>query len=206
MKKTEIVGFKRANLGRSASNQLRADGQVPCVLYGGKEQVSFYAPAYLFRDLIFTPDAFEVELNIEGTVYSAILQERQFHPVNDTLVHADFLEITPDKVIKIQVPIRLIGTAAGLGQGGKMQHKLRKITLKGPASNIPEYVDVDVTSLKLGMSVKVDVIKLDGVEILDALSNPVATVVVPRSAKMNAGALLDDDDDDDTTDATEAAE
>lgn len=199
MKKTEIVGFKRANLGRSASNQLRAEGQVPCVLYGGKEQVSFYAPAYLFRPLIFTPDAFEVTLNIEGTVYSAILQERQFHPVNDTLVHADFLEITPDKVIKIQVPIRLKGTAVGLGQGGKMQHKLRKITLKGPASSIPEYVDVDVTSLKLGMSVKVEVIKLDGVEILDSPSNPVATVVVPRSAKMGLGVSSDDDEDDDSS-------
>jgi large subunit ribosomal protein L25 len=187
MKKTEIVGFNRANLGRSASNQLRADGQVPCVLYGGSEQVSFYAPAYLFRPLVYTPDAYEVKLNIEGKEYQAILQDKQFHPVNDSLIHADFLEITDDKVIKISVPIRITGTAIGLQAGGKLQHKLRKLRLQGPASAIPEYVDVDVTRLKLGDSVKVEVIDLPGLTILDALSNPVASIVVPRSAKMGLG-------------------
>ncbi|MFT5884923.1 MAG: large subunit ribosomal protein L25 [Arcticibacterium sp.] len=195
MKKTEIVGFKRANLGRSASNQLRVDGQVPCVLYGGSEQVSFYAPAYLFRPLIFTPNAYEVTLNIEGKEYSAILQDRQFHPVNDTLIHADFLEITSDKVIKISVPVRLIGTPAGLAAGGKLQHKLRKIRLQGPASAIPEYVDVDVTKLKLGESVKVDVIDLPGLTILDSISNPVASIVIPRAAKVDDGTEEEDDDE-----------
>ncbi|MGR3810005.1 50S ribosomal protein L25/general stress protein Ctc [Jiulongibacter sp. NS-SX5] len=194
MKKTEIVGYKRANLGRSAANQLRAEGQVPCVLYGGKEQVSFYAPAYLFRPLIYTPDAFEVTLNIEGTEYTAILQDKQFHPVNDTLVHADFLEITPEKVIKIKVPIRLVGTAAGLTQGGKLQHKLRQLKVKGPANMIPEYVDVDVSSLKLGQSVKVEVIDLPGIEIIDPTSNPIASVNIPRAAKM--AAELDEEDED----------
>jgi len=194
MKKTEIVGFKRANLGRSASNQLRVDGQVPCVLYGGSEQVSFYAPAYLFRPLIFTPNAYEVTLNIEGKEYSAILQDRQFHPVNDTLIHADFLEITSDKVIKISVPVRLIGTPAGLAAGGKLQHKLRKIRLQGPASAIPEYVDVDVTKLKLGESVKVDVIDLPGLTILDSISNPVASIVIPRAAKVDDGTEEEDDE------------
>ncbi|UBM58848.1 50S ribosomal protein L25/general stress protein Ctc [Marinilongibacter aquaticus] len=195
MKKTEIVGYKRANLGRSAANQLRAEGQVPCVLYGGKEQVSFYAPAYLFRPLTHTPDVFEVLLNIEGTEYTAILQATQFHPVNDMLVHADFLEITDDKVIKIKVPIRLTGTAVGLNQGGKLQHKLRKLTVKGAVKDIPEYVDVDVTALKLGQTVKVDVIELPGIEIIDPISNPVASVNIPRSARMAAQAGGDEDED-----------
>ncbi|MCR9065406.1 MAG: 50S ribosomal protein L25/general stress protein Ctc [Cytophagales bacterium] len=210
MKKTEIVGYKRANLGRSASNQLRAEGQVPCVLYGGKEQVSFYAPAYLFRPLIYTPDALEVILNIEGKTYSAILQDKQFHPVNDTLIHADFLEITPDKVISIKVPIRLTGTAIGLLQGGKLQFKLRRLAVKGPASQIPEYVDVDVTNLKLGMSVKVEVIDLPGLEILDPASNPIASVNIPRSARMadqlDAGDDDEDEDEGGEAEATEAAE
>jgi len=201
MKKTEIVGFNRANLGRSASNQLRAEGQVPCVLYGGSEQVSFYAPAYLFRPLIYTPDAYEVKLNIEGKEYQAILQDKQFHPVNDSLIHADFLEISSEKVIKISVPIRLIGTSIGLSAGGKLQHKLRKLRLQGAASAIPEYVDVDVTKLKLGDSVKVAVLDLPGLTILDALSNPIASIVVPRSAKL--GAEGEEDDDDDTTEGGE---
>lgn len=204
MKKTEIVGFKRANLGRSASNQLRAEGQVPCVLYGGKEQVSFYAPAYLFRPLIFTPDAYEVKLNIEGKEYMAILQDRQYHPVNDTLIHADFLEISAEKVIKISVPIRLVGTAAGLSQGGKMQHKLRKLRVQGAASAIPEYVDVDVTALKLGASVKVEVLDLPGLTILDSLSNPIASIVIPRAAKL--GDAGEEEEDEETETEGEATE
>jgi large subunit ribosomal protein L25 len=89
MKTTEIVGYKRANLGRKAAQDLRNEGMVPGVLYGGEEQIAFYAPAYLFRPLIFTSDAYRVKVNIEGTVYDAILQEKQYHPVNDTLIHAD---------------------------------------------------------------------------------------------------------------------
>ncbi|MFT7249613.1 MAG: large subunit ribosomal protein L25 [Psychromonas sp.] len=203
MKKTEIVGFKRANLGRSASNQLRVEGQVPCVLYGGSEQVSFYAPAYLFRPLIFTPNAYEVTLNIEGKEYSAILQDRQYHPVNDTLIHADFLEITPDKVIKISVPVRLIGTPAGLSAGGKLQHKQRKIRLQGPASAIPEYVDVDITKLKLGESVKVEVIDLPGLTILDSMANPVASIVTPRAAKVDDGSVEEESDDEGSDEGAE---
>ena len=95
MKVTEIVGFKRANLGRQAAQELRAEGMVPGILYGGEEQVSFYAPAYLFRPLIFTTEAYEVKLTIDGKSYTAILQDKQFHPVNDLLVHVDLLEITP---------------------------------------------------------------------------------------------------------------
>lgn len=97
MKSIEIVGFKRANLGKVESQNLRAQGYVPSVLYGGDEQVHFYAPTMLFRELLFTPDIFNVTLNIEGTEYNAILQETQYHPVNDALIHADFLQIIPGK-------------------------------------------------------------------------------------------------------------
>lgn len=195
MKKTEIVGFKRANLGRPEAQRLRAEGSVPCVLYGGKEQIAFHAPAYLFRPLINTPDAYEVTLNIEGDIHKAILQARQFHPVNDILIHADFLEITPEKVIKISIPVRLKGTAKGQMLGGRVQHKLRKLSVKGPVKDIPEFVEVDITSLGLGDSVKVSVIELPGIEILDALANPVASVNVPRAAKLGGGEDEDEDED-----------
>ena len=183
MKKTEIVGFNRANLGRQASQELRAQAMVPCVLYGGTEQVSFYAPAYLFRPLLFTPDVFEVTLNIEGKIFQAILQETQFHPVNDTILHADFLEITPDKVISVAVPIKLTGTAAGQKKGGKLVQMLRKLRIKGPAKNIPEYVNLDITELDLGKSIKVAAISLEGVTIIDPASNPVANITIPRSLR-----------------------
>lgn len=204
MKKTEIVGFKRANLGRPEAQRLRAEGSVPCVLYGGGEQISFHAPAYLFRPLIYTPDAFEVTLNIEGELHQAILQAKQFHPVNDTLIHADFLEITPDKVIKIAIPVRLTGTAKGQMLGGRVQHKLRKLNVKGPVKDIPEFVTVDITALGLGDSVKVDSIELDGIEILDALSNPVASVNVPRAAKL--GGDEEEEEEEEGEGTTEASE
>ncbi|MFT4033254.1 MAG: 50S ribosomal protein L25, partial [Siphonobacter sp.] len=101
MKQLEIVGYKRANLGKKESKDLRIEGYVPAVVYGGAEQIHFYAPTILFRDLLFTPDAYEVTLNIEGDIHKAILQDTQFHPVNDSLLHADFLEIT-GKPIKVE--------------------------------------------------------------------------------------------------------
>ena len=199
MKTTEIVGYKRANLGRKAAQDLRNEGMVPGVLYGGKEQISFYAPAYLFRPLIFTSDAYRVKLNIEGTVYDAILQEKQFHPVNDTLIHADFFTVTDEKVIKIKVPIRLNGVSRGQKNGGKLTHKLLQLTLRGRVMDIPEYVEVDITELRLGKSVKVSSIELEDLEILDSPANPIASVNVPR-------ALKGIDDEEEETEGEEGAE
>ena len=183
MKKTEIVGFKRANLGKKSSADLRLEAMVPCVLYGGTEQVHFSAPMILFRDVLYTPDAYEVTLNIEGTIYKAILQEAQFHPVNDIILHCDFLEITDDKIIKIEVPIKLVGTAVGQTKGGKMNLKLRKMKLQGPAKNIPEFVEVPVKDLDLGKSIKVGAISVEGVKILNSPSNPICSVEIPRALR-----------------------
>jgi large subunit ribosomal protein L25 len=181
MKTTEIVGYKRANLGRKVAQDLRNEGMVPGVLYGGEEQIAFYAPAYLFRPLIFTSDAYRVKLNIEGTIYDVILQETQYHPVNDTLIHADFFIVNDEKVVKIKVPIRLNGVSRGQRSGGKLLHKLRQLTMRGRVMDIPEYVDVDITDLRLGKSIKVSSIELSDLEILDSPDNPIASVNVPRS-------------------------
>lgn len=184
MKKTEIVGYNRANLGRQASQELRGQGMVPCVLYGGTDQISFYAPAYLFRDLLFTPDVYEVSINIEGKIYTGILQDSQFHPTNDQIIHADFLEITPDKVIKVAVPIKLHGPSEGQKKGGKLVQKMQKLRLQGPAKNIPDYVNIDIKELDLGKSIKVSAIaEIEGAKILDSLSNPVAVITIPRSLR-----------------------
>jgi large subunit ribosomal protein L25 len=183
MKITEIVGYKRANLGRQAAQELRASGMVPGILYGGEEQVSFYAPAYLFRPLIFSTEAYEVKLNIEGKEYSAILQDKQFHPVNDTLVHVDLLEITPEKVINTSIPIKLTGIAIGAKQGGKLVQTLRKLRVKGPAKAIPEFVNLDVSDLGLGKAIKVKSIEIEGITILDSDANPVASVTIPRALR-----------------------
>lgn len=183
MQTTEIVGYKRANLGRQSAQELRLEGMVPCVLYGGQEQISFYAPAYLFRPIVYTSDVYKVILNIEGEIFTAILQDKQFHPVNDSLIHADFLEINDDKIIKVEVPIRLIGTSAGQKQGGKLVQNLRKLRVKGQVKNIPNYVDLDITALELGKTIKVKAIELPDLTILDPEANPVARITIPRSLR-----------------------
>lgn len=182
MKKIEIVGYQRANLGRTESQAIRAEGNVPCVLYGGAEQVHFTVPAILFRPLVFTPDVFDVTLNIEGTEYRAILQETQFHPVNDSLIHADFLLVT-DKPIKVAVPVRLQGTAPGVQKGGKLVTRIRKLRVRGPVDNIPEYIDVDVSQLDLGKVVRVGQIVVNGIDMLEEAANPVASIEIPRALR-----------------------
>jgi large subunit ribosomal protein L25 len=184
MKKTEIVGYNRANLGRQASQELRGEGMVPCVLYGGAEQVSFYVPMYLFRALLYTPDIYEVNINIEGKEYTGILQDSQYHPTNDQIIHADFLEITPDKVIKVEVPIKLHGPSEGQKKGGKLVQKMQKLRIQGAAKNIPDYINIDIKNLDLGKSEKVSSIaEIEGVKVLDSPSNPVAVITIPRALR-----------------------
>src|SRR6187399_2878377 len=109
MKTIEIIGYRRANLGKSDAQKVREEGNVPCVLYGGNEQVHFYSPVILFRDLIYTNEAHFVHLNIEGEEFEAIMQEVQFHPVSELIFHVDFLRVSTDRKIKMQIPMRLVG-------------------------------------------------------------------------------------------------
>ncbi len=183
MKKTEIVGFKRANLGKKEAKGLRQDALVPCVLYGGKEQIHFSAHMYLFRDLLFTPDVYKVEINIEGDIHYGILQDIQYHPVSDMILHADFLEIVAGKEIKIDVPIRFKGVAPGVMSGGKLVQKLRKVKVQGIADNIPDYIDVSIAGMDLGKSVKVSQLEASGFKILSNASLPIATIEIPRALR-----------------------
>ena len=183
MKKLEIVGFKRANLGTKSANDLRNEALAPCVLYCGSEQVHFAVPMILFRELLYSADVYEVELNIEGTKYRAILQDSQFHPVNEMIYHVDFLEIQKGKAIKIAVPIKVVGNSPGVIKGGKMVQKLRKVTLRGQAESIPDFVTVDISGLDLGQTVKVNKLQVEGCEILNPMSNPVATIDIPRALR-----------------------
>ncbi|KAB7728718.1 50S ribosomal protein L25/general stress protein Ctc [Rudanella paleaurantiibacter] len=183
MKKIEIVGYKRANLGPTQAQAIRNEGNIPCVLYGGSEQIHFYAPAILFRPLLFTPDVYEVTLNIEGDEYQAVLQETQFHPVADNLLHADFLQIVENKPIKVSVPVRLVGNAPGVQKGGKLVTRVRKLRVRGLAQDIPDYIDVNVSDLDLGKSVRVGQIQAGNFVILESASNPVASIEIPRALR-----------------------
>lgn len=186
MKSLEIIGYNRANLGKKGSKDLRAEGYVPCVMYGGKEQVHFYSPMILFKELLYTPNVYQVDLNVEGTHYKCILQDAQFHPVNEVILHVDFLELDENKPVKMEVPVRYVGTAPGVQKGGKLVSKLRKIKIKATAANIPDYIDVDISDLELGKSVKVGDIKSEAYTLLSNASTPIATVEIPRALKGKA--------------------
>ncbi|MFZ2907052.1 MAG: 50S ribosomal protein L25/general stress protein Ctc [Cyclobacteriaceae bacterium] len=186
MKTIEIVGYKRANLGKSESQNLRNDGYVPCVVYGGNEQVHFYAPMLLFRDLVYTNEAHFVHLNIEGEESKAILQEVQFHPVSEIILHADFLKIAEDRKIKMSIPTRLVGKAKGVDKGGALVRKRAALKVAGFAKDMPDHIDVDVTELDFHHAIKVGDMKIAGLEFLDPKQSAIAAVEVPRAAKLAA--------------------
>lgn len=180
MKTVEIIGYKRANLGKSESKHLRAEGNVPCVLYGGNEQVHFYAPAIQFRDVIYTPEACFVKLNIEGATYSAILQDSQFHPVSENLLHADFLQLFEDKPVKMDIPVKMTGNAPGVANGGKLTVKTPRLGVKALPAKMPDHIELDISDLKLGQSIKVGVLPAADYEIQNNPLVTIASVAIPR--------------------------
>ena len=188
MKTVEIIGYRRANLGKSDAQQIREQGSVPCVLYGGPDQVHFSAPMILFRDLVYTNEAHFVHLNIEGEESQAILQEIQFHPVSEILLHADFLRIGEDRKIKMDIPVRLIGKAPGVEKGGTLVRKRAALKVLALPKDMPDHIDVDVANLDFHKAIKVADMKtqLPNLEFLDPQQASIAVVEVPRAAKLAA--------------------
>jgi len=186
MKTVEIIGYKRANLGKSESQRLREDGHVPCVLYGSGEQVHFYSPMILFRELVYTNEGHFVHLNIEGEECQAILQDIQFHPVSEIILHADFLRITEDKKIKMNIPTRLIGQAPGVQKGGTLVRKRDSLKVMAFPKDMPDHIDIDVSELDFHHAIKVKDVKIEGLQFIDPKNASIAVVEVPRAAKMAA--------------------
>jgi large subunit ribosomal protein L25 len=183
MKVVEIIGYKRANLGKTEAKQLRLEGNAPCVLYGGKEQIHFYSPMILFRELIYKPDAAFVKLNIEGDEYDAILQDAQFHPTSEILLHADFLLLRDDKKVRMEIPVRFVGNSVGVQKGGKMVAKLRKLSVAALPKDMPEFIEVDITNLEVGKSFKVKDLGETKYKVLNSPSIPIVSVEVTRALR-----------------------
>ncbi|MEM8894030.1 MAG: 50S ribosomal protein L25/general stress protein Ctc [Bacteroidota bacterium] len=202
MKTVEIIGYNRANLGKSESKRLRAEGNVPCVVYGSGEQIHFYSPMILFRDLVYTNEARFVNLNIEGVEKRCILKDIQFHPVNEVIMHADFFELNDDKVVNMDIPVRMNGLAPGIQKGGKLLIKMRKLVVKALPKDMPEFIDVDVTGLDLGKSTKVGEVKTANYEIMTSPLVTIASVEVPRSLR---GKGDDEEGEEEETEGAEAS-
>jgi large subunit ribosomal protein L25 len=187
MKTVQIKGEARENLGKKYAAQARANGNVPCVLYGGETPVHFSAPDASFKQLIYTPDAYVAEIEVAGNKVNAILKDSQFDPVSDKLTHADFLLAPADKPVVVEIPVKTVGVSPGVLSGGSLQTILRKIKVKGSIESIPETIDVDVNNVELGESVQVkDIPVVEGFDILNAPGAVVARVQVTRNARMAA--------------------
>ncbi len=186
MKSVSISGSPRANVGKQDATALRNQERVPCVLYGGKEQIHFSALLADFRPLIFTPDAHTVELTIGDKKYNAILQEAQYHTVKDQLLHADFLEIVPGKPVIMSIPVKTTGTSPGVRAGGKLNKKLKNLKVKGLVEKMPDSINIAIDNLEIGQGVRVSDINVDGLTFLNAPNVTVVAVQVTRAAVAEA--------------------
>ena len=182
MKTLAISVKERQNVGKSNTRALRNQGNVPCVLYGGEKQVTFYAHENDFRKLVYTPDTFIAELNIDGSKVRAILQDIQFHPVTDKILHIDFLEIIEGKPITITLPVILEGVAPGVKNGGNLMFRRPKIITKGLAASLPDAITINIEHLKIGMFIYIKDIEMDGCEFLAPGNSVVVGVKTARAA------------------------
>ena len=183
MKSISIKGTKREVVGKKETKRLRAEGLVPGVLYGGDEPVHFYAPEKEFKSLIYTPNVYLVDLDIDGTVIQSIIQDKQFHPVREQLLHVDFLRTTDDKTIKVEIPVKVEGFAKGIRNGGKLKVNLRTLKVKGMVKYLPDTININVDDLDIGQSYKVSSLKRENLEFLNAQAVPVITIMITRAAK-----------------------
>jgi large subunit ribosomal protein L25 len=188
MKSVSISGSPRANVGKKDATALRNAKQVPCVLYGGKEQVHFAVLAADFKDLIYTPHVHTVEIEVAGKKFNAIMQEAQFHKVNDSLLHVDFLEIIAGKPVTMNIPVKTTGTSPGVRAGGKLVKKLKTLKVRGLVEKMPDTIDIAIDSLEIGQGVRVADIKIDGLTMLNAANVTVVGVQTTRAAAAEATA------------------
>ncbi len=188
MKTILLKGETRSEVGSRTAKELRNKGMVPCVMYSeGKEAIHFAIYQADFKNLVYTHNAYKVKLEIDGNTYTSILQDMQFHPVSEAILHADFMSVAEGKKVVMEVPIRVVGNSPGVRAGGKLVRKINRLRLRGLLSEMPDYVDVSIDTLEIGQSAKVRNLALENLEILDAPENAIVTVKTTR-ALMQAAA------------------
>ena len=198
MKTVSLSGSPRENVGKKDAKSLRAEGLVPAVLYGGDEQIHLSLREIEVKKLIYTPDVYRIELSVGDKKYDVIIQEAQFHPVSDEILHVDFLQLFEDKQVKINLPVRITGNSIGVRNGGRLAVLFRKIAVKGLPGDIPESLEIDITKLRIGMSIRVRDVEIPGIKIL----GPDSAVIV--GVKTARGAV--DEDEEEEEEGAEGAE
>lgn len=183
MKSIAISGSLRENVGKRDAKELRYEGKVPAVLYGGKKQYHFAVSAADLKSLVYTPDIHFVDLDLDGQKFKAIIQEMQFHPLNDLIRHIDFLELDDKKEVVMNIPVALTGTSPGVRSGGKLIQKLRKLRVKALPNDIPQQIEVSLNALEVGKSVRVEEIKLKNARVLNNADDTIVSVGMSRALR-----------------------
>lgn len=195
MKEMSVSGQKRATTGKKAAKELRKEGLVPCNLYGEKkgenglpEALSFAIPAAQLRKVVYSPDVYVVNLTIDGEAHKAVMKEIQFHPTTDAVLHIDFFEVNETKPITIGIPVKLVGHAQGVRDGGRLSQAVRQLNVTAPYKQIPEVLEIDVTELKLGKAIKVAELNFEGLQIATPAQVIVCSVKATRASRSAAAA------------------
>ena len=184
MKTVGVKGSIRASVGKSDTKKVRNAGNVPCVLYaGGKEATHFSLEHKVLKKVLFSPEIFIVQVELDGTVYDTIIRESQFHPVTDQILHVDFLKVDDQNPVEFELPVRLTGNAKGVLSGGKLVAMLRRLKVEGIPAKMPDKVEVDVSDLELGKSIRVKEVDAPGIKITSPPMASIARVEIPRALK-----------------------
>ena len=199
MKSVEIQGNERTNFGSKYAQLERKAGNVPCVIYGGEAPIHFSAPKLAFKGLVYTAEAKTAKVTVGATTVEAVIQDLQFHPVTDQLIHIDFIQLVEGKPVTMDIPVVLHGQALGVLNGGKLKSVLRKLSVRAVPGQLPESVDLDINKLRIGKSIRVSDVKSEGFEILNASTAVIVTVKKARGA-------VDEDEEDAEEGAEEGAE
>ena len=181
MKTVSLSGSPRESVGKKDAKKHRREGMVPCVMYGGKDQIAFTTDEKNFRKIIFTPEVYIVKLDIGGNVHDTVIQDVQYHPVTDSILHVDFLELAPGRPVIISVPVKLTGTSSGVLKGGKLHAKMRKVKVRAMIEDLPDDVTLDISPLEIGDSIHISSLQKDKIEFLDPPTNVIVGVRTARA-------------------------
>jgi large subunit ribosomal protein L25 len=181
MKSVSLSGSPRANVGKVDAKAVRAKGHVPCVIYGAGEQIHFSADIRHFKNIIFTPETNLVNIEVDGKTYKTVLQEAQYHKINDKLIHADFLQVSEDKPVTVSLPVKTIGTSEGVKAGGKLTLKLRKLKVRGLISKLPEFIELNIEKLAIGKSISAGDVNIEGITLLHPKNISIVSVDTTRA-------------------------
>lgn len=200
MESISITGSVRKSLGKADAKVLRREGLVPCIIYGGEENIHFHVDERAFNKLINTPNAYIVNVDLDGKTYASIIKDVQFHPLTDRVIHVDFQLLLENRPVKLTLPVRTEGVSPGVLNGGKLQQVLRRAKVSGVPAKLPDFITINIGKMKIGHSVKVKDIKIAGVTFLENENQILVSIKAKRGAK------LDDADDTETEGAEAPAE